>query len=63
MRQASFLLPDSMYGAKMKLSAEIIAKGGVKHTVSWACAEKVNPDNSFPIQLKEKGKLVWGAYH
>ena len=62
-RQASFLLPDSMYGASMKLSAEIIAKGGVKHAVEWACAEKLNPDNSFPIQLKEKGKLVWGAFH
>ncbi|HLA39913.1 MAG TPA: hypothetical protein VJ417_07950, partial [Candidatus Glassbacteria bacterium] len=59
-RQAGFLLPESAFGAKMKLTAEIITRGGMVRPVQWACAQKLLPDGGFPVELKEKGKLVWG---
>jgi hypothetical protein len=61
-RQAGFLLPENMFGQKVKISGEIVTKG-VARPVEWACAEKLNPDKSFTIQLKEKGKLVWGEIY
>ena len=61
-RQAGFLLPEKMFGQKVKISGEIVTKGTARH-VEWACAEKLNPDKSFTIQLKEKGKLVWGEMY
>ena len=60
-RQAGFLLPPQMYGKKIKIRGEIETKG-VTRPLVWACAEKLEADNSFPVQLKEKGKLVWGEY-
>ena len=61
-RQAGFLLPESMWGAKLKLSGEL-ETNGVARPVEWACAQPLNPDKSFPIQLKEKGKLIWGEHY
>jgi len=59
-RQAGFLLPESAYGAKIKLTAELITKGGATRPVKWTCAQPLLPDGGFPVQLREKGKLVWG---
>ncbi len=61
-RQAGFLLPENMWGARLKLSGEL-ETNGVTRPVEWACAQPLNPDKSFRIQLKEKGKLVWGEHY
>jgi hypothetical protein len=61
-RQAGILLPESMWGAKLKLSGEL-ETNGVRRPVEWACAQRLNPDKSYPIQLEEKGKLVWGKHY
>jgi len=58
-RQAGFILPESMYGQKLKIRGELLTNG-VSRPLRWACAERLNPDNSYTVQLKEKGKLVWG---
>ena len=58
-RQAGFILPESMYGRKIKIRGEIVTKA-VTRPVQWACAERLNADNSLTVQLKDKGKLVWG---
>ncbi|MEA2064007.1 MAG: hypothetical protein U9P14_09945 [Gemmatimonadota bacterium] len=61
-RQANFFLPESMYGQKLKIRGELLTNG-VARPLQWACAEKLNPDKSLTVQLKEKGKLVWGGVY
>jgi hypothetical protein len=58
-RQAGFLLPPEMYGRRVRLSAAI-ETNGVTRPVRWACAQKVESDGALSVQLKDKGKLVWG---
>lgn len=60
-RQASFLLPQSVRGATLKLSAEVVTKGGISRKVNWSCAQPLLPDGSFPIDLKNRDDLRWGA--
>ncbi|MBW7995537.1 MAG: hypothetical protein FVQ81_02975 [Candidatus Glassbacteria bacterium] len=59
-RQAAFLLPESAWGQKMKLSGELITRGGTVRPVNWSCAQQLLGDGSFPINLKEQGGLRWG---
>ncbi|HUU26427.1 MAG TPA: hypothetical protein VM123_01320 [archaeon] len=58
-RQAGFLLPREMFGQKLKVRGDL-ETNGVSRPLEWACAQKLEPDKSFTVQLKEKGKLVWG---
>ncbi|MBN2287719.1 MAG: twin-arginine translocation signal domain-containing protein [Candidatus Glassbacteria bacterium] len=58
-RQAGFLLPVDMYGKKVRIRGEIITNG-VKRPLQWACAERTEEDKSLAVQLRDKGKLVWG---
>jgi hypothetical protein len=60
-RQASFLLPASAWGTKIKLSAEIITRGGVGRTANWSCAQPLLADGSFPVDLMKRDDLRWGA--
>lgn len=60
-RQASFLLPRSAWGATLKLSAQIITRGGASRRVNWSCAQPLLPDGSFPVELKMRDDLRWGA--
>jgi len=48
-RQAQFVLPDSVDWKGLKLMAEIEVKG-VQHPVRWACLQKTNPDGSLTLQ-------------
>jgi hypothetical protein len=59
LRQAGFILPRELFGQKIEIRAELETHG-VARPVEWACAQALNPDKSLAIQLKEKGKLVWG---
>ncbi|HOZ22726.1 MAG TPA: twin-arginine translocation signal domain-containing protein [bacterium] len=58
LRQCNFILPPGMEGKKMKLRAEIETKG-VRRPVQWACAQPLNPDGSFPIQLNTFDDPGW----
>jgi len=59
-RQASFLLPESAWGQKLKLSAGLITRGGVMRPVNWSCAQGLLPDGSFGIELRQPDDLRWG---
>jgi hypothetical protein len=59
LRQASFLLPRELFGQKIKIRGDL-ETNGVLRPLEWACAQELNPDKSLTVQLKEKGKLVWG---
>jgi hypothetical protein len=59
LRQASFVLPKGLDGRKMLLRAEIETKGGVRRPVRWACAQPLNQDGSFPVQLKPHADPDW----
>jgi hypothetical protein len=59
LRQASFLLPRELFGQKIKIRGDL-ETNGVSRRLEWACAQELNPDKSHTVQLKEKGKLVWG---
>jgi hypothetical protein len=59
-RQASFLLPESAFGQKLKLSAELITRGGVTRPVNWCCAQGLLPDGSFAIEIRKPEDLRWG---
>ncbi|MEA1997588.1 MAG: hypothetical protein U9N45_08100, partial [Gemmatimonadota bacterium] len=61
-RQASFLLPESMFGKKVKVRGEL-ETNNVTRPVEWACAQKLNEDKSLTVELKDKGKLVWGEVY
>ena len=58
LRQASFILPAGMEGQKMKIRAEIETKG-ICRPIKWACAQPLNPDDSFTIQLKNFDDTGW----
>ncbi|MFO7888884.1 MAG: twin-arginine translocation signal domain-containing protein [bacterium] len=58
LRQCNFILPKGMEGKKMKIRAEIETKG-IRRPVQWACAQPVNPDGSFTIQLKKFDDKGW----
>ncbi len=58
LRQASFILPDGLEGQKMKIRAEIETKG-IRRPLKWACAQPLNPDDSFTIQLKTFDDTGW----
>ncbi len=59
LRQAGFLLPRELFGQKIKIRGDL-ETNRVSRPLEWACAQELNPDKSFTVQLKEKGKLVWG---
>jgi hypothetical protein len=59
LRQASFVLPKGFEGLKMLLRAEVETRGGVRRPVRWACAQPLDPDGSFPIQLKSHTDPDW----
>ncbi|HYK89809.1 MAG TPA: hypothetical protein VE398_13610 [Acidobacteriota bacterium] len=59
LRQASFILPKGLEGEPMGLRAEIETKNGVRRPVRWACAQPLNPDGSYPIQLKRHSDADW----
>jgi len=58
LRQASFVLPKEMEGKKMKMFAEI-ETNGIRRPVRWACAQPLNPDGSFNIQLRTHDERGW----
>lgn len=58
-RLASFILPPDMDGQSVKLSAEIETRGGMHHPVRWACAQPLNPDGSYTIQLRSHNDPGW----
>jgi hypothetical protein len=62
LRQAGFLLPGELFGQKIKIRGEL-ETNSVARPVEWACAQELNPDKSFTVQLKDKGKLVWGEIY
>jgi hypothetical protein len=57
-REASFILPPGMEGAKLKLRAEIETKG-VRRPVNWACEQPLDPDGSFVIELQRFDAEGW----
>ncbi|MDQ6652413.1 MAG: hypothetical protein M3Y84_06690 [Acidobacteriota bacterium] len=59
LRQASFVLPKGMDGQKMRISAEIETKGGIRRPVRWASAQPANPDGSLTIQLIPRDDKRW----
>ena len=58
LRQASFILPEGMEGEKVKIRGEIETKG-IRRPVRWACAQPLNPDGSFTVQLKRFEDKGW----
>lgn len=58
-RQASLLLPAGMGDAKLKLSVEIETKADVRRPIRWSCVQHLNPDGSFPVQLKDANAAGW----
>jgi hypothetical protein len=58
-RQASFLLPPELDGGELHLKAELETRGGARRPVRWACAQPLNPDGSFSINLKKAGDPGW----
>ena len=58
-RQASFLLPPGMDGQKLILRGDVEAKAGVHHPIRWSCAQPLNSDGSFTIQLKSHSDKDW----
>jgi hypothetical protein len=57
-RQCGFILPHGLEGLIMNLYAEIEIKG-VMRPVAWACAQPLNPDGSFAIQLRNFEDPGW----
>jgi hypothetical protein len=47
-----------MEGKKMKMFAEI-ETNGIRRPVRWACAQPLNPDGSFNIQLRTHDERGW----
>jgi hypothetical protein len=58
LRQCSFILPQGFEGKQMKLRAEIEVKG-VLRPIRWACAQPLNKDGTFTIQLKKQDDPGW----
>ena len=58
LRQASFILPKGMEGEKVKIRGEIETKG-IRRPVRWACAQPLNPDGSFTVELKRFEDKGW----
>ena len=58
LRQASFILPKGMEGQKIKIRGEIETKG-VRRPVRWSCAQPLNPDGSFTVELKKFEDKGW----
>lgn len=58
LRQASFILPKGMEGQRVSIRAELETKG-VRRPVRWACAQPLNPDGSFSVQLKKFEDPGW----
>lgn len=55
-RQAQFVLPEGVDWKGLKLRAELEVKG-VKHTVSWACHQKLNSDGSLTLRPNLRGSV------
>ncbi len=58
LRLASFLLPKG-YSGKMKLSAQLEVRNGVKKPIAWACEQPVNADGSITVELKGENDRGW----
>ena len=58
-REAAFVLPAEIDGGPLRLRAEIETKGGVQRPVRWACAQSLNADGSFSIELQKAGAVGW----
>jgi hypothetical protein len=58
LRQCNFILPPGFEGKNLKVRAEIETKG-IHRPVTWACAQPLNPDGSFTIQLKTFDEPGW----
>jgi hypothetical protein len=58
-RQAAFLLPPEIDGGLAKLRAELETKGGVSRPVRWACAQPLNQDGTFPVELQKANANGW----
>ena len=54
------MLPESAFGQKLKLSAELITRGGVVRPVNWCSAQGLLPDGSFEIDIRKPEDLRWG---
>ncbi|MCE5271488.1 hypothetical protein LLH00_09430 [bacterium] len=61
-RQAQFVLPEDMFGREVLIRGEIVTNG-VARPYRWCCAQPLEPDGAYALQLKEKGKLVWGEVY
>jgi hypothetical protein len=57
-RQASFVLPQGMEGQPMRIRAEIETKG-IRRPLRWACAQPLDADGAFAIQLKTFDDRGW----
>jgi hypothetical protein len=57
-RQASLVLPQGMEGQRMRVRAEIETKG-VRRPVRWSCAQPLDSDGAFAIQLKTFDDRGW----
>ncbi len=58
LRQCAFVVPGGFEGKRMKLRAEI-ETNGVRRPVRWACAQPLNDDGSFTIQLRGFDERGW----
>jgi len=58
-RQASFLLPGRMEGARLEFKAFLETKGGVRRPVAWACEQPLEKNGAFAITVKPHGDRDW----
>ncbi len=58
-RQAAMILPPGLGAVKLKLTAHLETKANVRRPIQWACAQKLNADGSFPVQLKTADAPGW----
>lgn len=58
-RQASFIIPAELEGAKIKLKAELDTGRGVLKTVNWACSQPLEEDGAFTLVLRHKDDNGW----
>jgi hypothetical protein len=58
-RQASFILPQGIGHAELKLSVQLESKADVRRSIKWSCVQHLNADGSFPIQLKDANAPGW----
>jgi hypothetical protein len=57
-RECSFLLPPA-YSGEVRLSAQLEIRPGVLKSVSWACEQARNSDESISIEVKRPDDPTW----